>query len=64
MILGFVLVAAQQLVLEMRFEVRGFESHLKQFFLFNTFLNTHCIAKVTNTELRDINRLMGCRDAQ
>jgi len=48
----------------MQVEVRGFESHLKQFFLFNTFLNVHCIVKVTNTELQDINRLMGYRDAQ
>jgi len=40
----------------------GFGPHLKQFFSFNNFLNTHCIGKVTNTELRDINRLMGYRD--
>jgi len=30
-------VAAQQLPLEMRFEVRGFESHLKQFFFVQYF---------------------------
>jgi len=101
--------------LEMRVELHRFESHMKQFFSFNNFLNAHCIiivsrsqtsflaqgvitcsisgpaflvgalilqaitscakkqsgyarlhciVEVTNTELRDINRLMGYRDVQ
>jgi len=33
-------------------------------FLFNNFLNAHCIVKMINTELQDINQLMGYRDAQ
>jgi len=34
------------------------------FFSFNNFLNVHYIVKMTNTELQDVNRLMGYRDAQ
>jgi len=34
------------------------------FFSFNSFLNTHYIVKVTNTELQDIKQLMGYRDVQ
>jgi len=50
--------------LEMWVEVCGFESHLKQFFLLNNFLNVHCVVKVANTELQDVNQLMSYRDAQ
>jgi len=34
------------------------------FFRSIIFSNAHCIVKVTNTELQDINQLMGYRDAQ
>jgi len=35
----------------------------KIFFVHILFSNAHCIVKVTNTKLRDINRQMGYRDA-
>jgi len=50
-------------VMELTLEMREFESHLKQIFCSIIFSNMHCIVKVTNTELRDINRQIGCRDA-
>jgi len=49
-----------------RYELKSASSSLtwNNFFSFNNFLNAHCIVKVTNTELWDINQLMGNRDAQ
>jgi len=37
---------------------------LEAIFLFNNFVNVDYIVKVTNTELQDINQLMGYRDAE
>jgi len=59
MILGFMQVAAQQLLTgNAVWSVRVWVP-IEVIFSFNKFLNVHCIVKMTNTELQGINRLMG-----
>jgi len=64
MILGFCVSGITVAAAHWRCELKCTGSSQVANFFVQLFFNAHCIVRVTNIELQDINRLMGYRDAQ